>query len=134
MTKGITELTRIAQLSVSPEEKVHLAFKEHFSSYLSRFPDYGVLLHEKTNLLPSKKENEIRQEFKMYFSLWKQIIVEGIDKGAFRQDMNPSATVYAALGMSNWVYKWFSPEGELTLNEINALFDSIFLKGVLPRK
>jgi hypothetical protein len=66
-------------------------------------------------------------------SLWDKIIKEGIKNGSFKKNLDPKITVWAALGMSNWVYKWASPEGRLKFTQIADIFENIFLTGILPK-
>jgi AcrR family transcriptional regulator len=128
--KGIMELTKIVEQSIPSKAKIRYAFKEHFSSYDSQFPQYGVLLHEKLDLLPLDKEQQMKQKTKRYISLWEQIMLEGVTSGELRDDLPPKLMVWAAIGMSNWVYKWGSPRGRLQFQEIADYFNTIFLEGV----
>ncbi|MFH1349327.1 MAG: TetR/AcrR family transcriptional regulator [Pseudomonadota bacterium] len=131
--KGIRELTNIVERPVSIEEKIHLAFEEHFSSYESSFPHYGVLLHEKLTLLPSDIERQMKEKTRRYLSLWEQLIMEGVKGAELRDDLPPKLMVWAAMGMSNWVYKWASPKGRFRFQEIARFFSSIFLEGTLRK-
>lgn len=133
MDKGISELTKIVEMPISTEQKIHLAFREHFSSYESSFPGYGVLLHENTDSLPRDLEQKVKQAFKNYISLWKKLIRQGIEEGSFKKKLDPKITVWAAIGMSNWVYKWASPEGHLKFSQISDIFEDIFTKGILTK-
>ncbi|MCK4814410.1 TetR family transcriptional regulator, partial [bacterium] len=130
MIRGIDELTKIFEMPISSEEKICLAFKQHFSSYEFHFPEFLVLLHEKTNLLPPKIEKQIKQEFKQYISIWEQLIREGIVTGHFRQDLDPKLITWSAIGMCNWVYKWGSPKGRFKFDQIAEVFNHIFLEGI----
>ena len=133
MDKGISELTKIVEMPIPTEQKVHLAFREHFSSYESSFPGYGVLLHENTDSLPRDLEQKVKQAFESYISLWEKLIRQGIKEGSFKKKLDPKITVWAAIGMSNWVYKWASPEGRLKFSQISDIFEYIFTHGVLTR-
>ncbi len=134
MDKGISELTKIVEKPIPSVKKVHLAFREHFSSYESSFPGYGVLLHENTDSLPQELEQKVKQAFKIYISLWEKLIRQGIEEGSFKKKLDPKITVWAAIGMCNWVYKWVSPEGRLKFSQISDIFENIFINGILPEK
>ncbi len=131
MEKGITELSKIVEMPIPSNQKIHLAFREHFSSYESSFPNYGVLLHENTDSLPRELEVKAKKAFKIYLSLWEKLIKEGIETGSFDKKLDPKITVQAAIGMSNWVYKWASPEGRLKFSQISDMFEDIFTDGIL---
>ena len=129
MEKGILELTKIVEQPLPFKEKIQSAFREHFSSYDSQFPQYGVLLHEKLNLMPSKEAHQMKEKTRRYVSIWKRLMDEGVRGGNLREDLPPKLMVWAALGMSNWVYKWASPKGPLEFQEIADYFSSVFLEG-----
>ena len=133
MEKGITELSKIVEMPIPSNQKIHLAFREHFSSYESSFPNYGVLLHENTDSLPRELEEKAKKAFKIYLSLWEKLIKEGIEDGSFDKKLDPKITVQAAIGMSNWVYKWASPEGRLKFSQISDMFEDIFTDGILSK-
>ena len=134
MEKGITELSKIVEMPIPSNQKIHLAFREHFSSYESSFPNYGVLLHENTDSLPRELEQKAKKAFKIYLSLWEKLIEEGIETGSFDKKLDPKITVQAAIGMSNWVYKWASPEGRLKFSQISDMFEDIFTDGILSKQ
>ena len=134
MEKGITELSKIVEMPIPSNQKIHLAFREHFSSYESSFPNYGVLLHENTDSLPRELEEKAKKAFKIYLSLWEKLIKEGIETGSFDKKLDPKITVQAAIGMSNWVYKWASPEGRLKFSQISDMFEDIFTNGILTKQ
>ena len=134
MEKGITELSKIVEMPTPSNQKIHLAFREHFSSYESSFPNYGVLLHENTDSLPRELEEKAKKAFKIYLSLWEKLIKEGIETGSFDKKLDPKITVQAAIGMSNWVYKWASPEGRLKFSQISDMFEDIFTNGILTKQ
>jgi TetR/AcrR family transcriptional regulator, cholesterol catabolism regulator len=129
--KGIRELSKILKLDIPHTDKVRLAFLEHFSSYESSYPSYGVLLHEQINLLPHEKAKKIEDKFKQYIGLWRKLIEAGVKKKTFRQDLDVGIMVWSAVGMSNWVYKWVNPEGPLSFAQIANSFYSIFIQGII---
>lgn len=133
VTDAIDRLSKIVKMPISPEEKVHLAFQQHFAAYVSHLPGLLVMLHEKTDLLPPKMEQEIKSEFKKYISLWEVLMREGVALGHFRQDLDPKMITWSAVGMCNWVYKWASPSGRLEFHQIGDVFSEILLEGIRSR-
>jgi hypothetical protein len=39
-------------------------------------------------------------------------------------------TAHAIIGMCNWLYQWYSPQGHLTPHEIAAIFSDLVINGV----
>ncbi|RLQ96106.1 TetR/AcrR family transcriptional regulator [Falsibacillus albus] len=60
----------------------------------------------------------------------EKVVREGIERKEFRPDLNPSIITFGILGMANWSYQWFDPEGELTDEEIARIFIDAMLNGI----
>ncbi|TFE00673.1 TetR/AcrR family transcriptional regulator [Jeotgalibacillus salarius] len=60
----------------------------------------------------------------------EELIKEGIEKGEFRSDLNASIATFGVLGMANWSYQWYNPEGDQSEEEVARLFTDMILKGI----
>lgn len=80
-------------------------------------------LQETGYSLIAGKRNQFRQQI-------EQVIVEGIRGQEFRQDLHPALTALALLGITNWSYQWFDPEGELSDKEAADYFVDMLLYGI----
>lgn len=47
-----------------------------------------------------------------------EILAAGVENGEIRGDLNPQIVSFLVLGMINWLYVWYRPEGKLTMEEI----------------
>ena len=65
---------------------------------------------------------------KHYQRLWATLLQQGIDAGELRHDLDVKVTGYAILGMCNWVYRWYNPEGKLPAEAIATIFTKIILE------
>lgn len=63
--------------------------------------------------------------------LFRQVIREGIDSGAFRPVDVPIFTK-TILGAHNWVGVWYRPDGRLTGQEIADMMADLFLRALKP--
>lgn len=131
ITDAISRMTHIVEQPITVEEKIELAFQQHFKFYSTHHPGASVMLHEKTNFLPPEMEENIQRKFREYITLWEKILIEGVEQGVVRQDIDIKIMRWAAIGMCNWVYKWASSDGRLQFNEIAEMFTKIFKEGVL---
>jgi TetR/AcrR family transcriptional regulator, cholesterol catabolism regulator len=137
ISDAISRMTHIAELSNSVEEKIDLAFQQHFQFYLKHqkyHPGASVLLQEKTDLLPPELEEKIRRKFREYINLWEKILMQGVELGVVRNDLDVKMMRWAALGMCNWIYKWASPEGRFQFDQIAQIFSKIFTEGILKKE
>ncbi|WP_077211218.1 TetR/AcrR family transcriptional regulator [Bacillus dakarensis] len=60
----------------------------------------------------------------------EEIIRDGIYKGEFRSDLNPSIVTFGILGMTNWSYYWFQPFGDISDQEVSEIFVEMVLRGI----
>jgi hypothetical protein len=45
--------------------------------------------------------------------------------------VGPRAAAFALLGMINWIYQWYKPEGELQANNLIPQFTELLFGGIL---
>lgn len=68
-----------------------------------------------------------RDQFRLNVEL---LIRKGIDRGEFRQDLNPIIVTFGILGAANWSYQWFNPMGKVSDREVAEIFVEMILKGI----
>ena len=67
---------------------------------------------------------------KEYERCWQQIIREGVESGEFRRDLDIQVASYGLLGMLNWLYKWYDPQGRLGVQQVAEQFTALALAGL----
>lgn len=60
----------------------------------------------------------------------EKIIRKGIDRGEFRDDLRPDILAFGILGVTNWSYNWYKPDGEVSPDELVEIFSGMILKGI----
>lgn len=133
MEFGIAGLQKIDRMSIPVEEKIRLGIQHHLSSFDQYIAEYAVMLHEKTDWLPSSLERKIKRKFKQYTSLWDKLISEAIFDKVIQSEIDPKILMWAILGMCNWVYKWYSRDGRLSTSEIGEIFSQILSHGAFVK-
>jgi hypothetical protein len=56
-----------------------------------------------------------------------------VQKGAQKEaggKVSPRAAAFALLGMINWIYQWYKPEGELQAQSLIPQFTDLILGGI----
>ncbi|WP_134159735.1 TetR/AcrR family transcriptional regulator [Alicyclobacillus sacchari] len=71
----------------------------------------------------------LRNQFRLNI---EQLVRAGVEAGAFRSEINPKLAAFALLGIANWSYQWFHPDGELSDREVADAFATILLEGIEP--
>lgn len=60
----------------------------------------------------------------------QEIIEKGIEAGEFRSDLPSDIVTLGILGMTNWSYFWFQPDGEKSDREVADIFYKMLMKGI----
>lgn len=60
----------------------------------------------------------------------EDLLKEGMEKGEFRKDLKADIVAFAILGMINWSYQWFNPNGSASDYEVSEIFVEMILKGI----
>lgn len=98
-----------------------------FVSLCINHPEMEIFFEEKRNLSEEHFEDISKCE-RSVISMITALFDEGIKQGAVRS-VNSKALTFGLLGMSSWVYRWFSKDGELTEDEVAELYHSVLLSG-----
>ena len=120
-------LEKVLAMEAGPEEKLKEAIKNHVR-IVTR--DYVTgTFRQKELVLPGRFMNrlvEMRDRFEKNF---EQIILEGIEAGVFHSKYWKLA-VLSILGTLNAIPRWYSPRGELTVEEIGEALACFIVKGL----
>ena len=87
------------------------------------------MLHE-NHPLPPVLRKRINARKKDYIHFLENLVAEverarGSKKGA----VTPRAAAFALLGMLNWIYQWYRPEGTLQEESLAQQYTEIFFQG-----
>lgn len=72
---------------------------------------------------------QLRDMFKSYEKLWRNMIHEGQKTGDIRSDTPPELLVYSILGLCNSLSSWYRTDGPLSLDQIGRYYADIILDG-----
>jgi AcrR family transcriptional regulator len=89
------------------------------------------LLHE-CKSLSSEDRSRINRRKKEYVKMSTQVIAD-VMRHYGVTDLDPKLAAFALLGMLNWTYQWYKPNGSNSREEITRNFQEIFMRGVLGR-
>jgi AcrR family transcriptional regulator len=122
-------ISEIAAADVPAAERLRQAISAHLEAFDRHYPHLFVYLRERESVKRRFREM-IGFSPKEYERCWQQILREGIENGEFRPDLDIQVTSYGMLGMLNWSYKWYDPQGRLSVREVAEEFTSLALAGI----
>jgi len=116
-----------------PEERLRTLIRLHIGVVLSeRDREITVMLHENHQLSPALRKR-INARKKDYIHFVENLIAEVQAKlQSPRQSkgtVTPRAAAFALLGMINWIYQWYRPEGSLQQENLAQQYTEIFFQG-----
>jgi TetR/AcrR family transcriptional regulator, cholesterol catabolism regulator len=125
-----------------PEERLRALIRLHIEVVLSpRDREITVMLHENHPLPPSlRKRINVRK--KDYVHFLEKLVGEVQEKAQKQSKENqgrpsfakakvsPRAAAFALLGMINWIYQWYKPEGELQAQSLIPQFTDLVFGGI----
>jgi AcrR family transcriptional regulator len=112
-----------------PEERLRMLIRRHIEVVLSvRDREITVMLHENHPLPPSLRRR-INARKKDYVHFVENLIAEVQRARPFRGSVSPRAAAFALLGMINWIYQWYRPEGTLQQEHLAQQYTEIFFAG-----
>jgi AcrR family transcriptional regulator len=119
----------------NPEERLRTLIRRHMEVVLSpRDREITVMLHENHPLPPALRKR-INQRKKEYVHFVEGVISdvqkEAQRTGNFKGAVSPRAAAFALLGMINWIYQWYKPEGNLQAQNLIPQFTDLLLGGIL---
>jgi AcrR family transcriptional regulator len=112
-----------------PEEALRTLIRLHIEVVLSlRDREITVMLHE-NHPLPPALRRRINVRKKDYIHFVENLVAEAQKKRQSKGVVNPRAAAFALLGMINWIYQWYQPEGALRGEDLARQYTEIFFAG-----
>ena len=128
-----------ARAIVDPEARLRALIRLHIEVVLSpQDREITVMLHENHPLPPALRKR-INTRKKEYVHFVESLIAE-VQKGDAQKEsqrtrsggrVSPRAAAFALLGMINWIYQWYKPEGELQAQNLVPQFTDLLFGGIL---
>jgi AcrR family transcriptional regulator len=124
-----------------PEERLRALIRLHIEVVLSpRDREITVMLHENHPLPPAlRKRINARKKDYVHFlenlmaEVQTEVPKEVQKEGRTRQaggKVSPRAAAFALLGMINWIYQWYKPEGDLQTHNLIPQFTELIFGGI----
>jgi len=112
-----------------PQERLRTLIRLHIDVVLSaRDREITVMLHENHPLPPGLRKR-INARKKDYIHFVESVIAEVQRVRQSKAVVSPRAAAFALLGMINWLYQWYKPEGPLHGEDLVRQYTEIFLAG-----
>ena len=112
-----------------PEERLRALIRRHIEVVMSvRDREITVMLHE-NHPLPPAMRRRINARKKDYVHFVENLIAEVQRERPSSGVVSPRAAAFALLGMINWIYQWYRPDGSLSEETLVRQYTDIFFAG-----
>jgi AcrR family transcriptional regulator len=119
---------------VDPEERLRALIRLHIELVLSpRDREITVVLHENHPLPPLlRKRINARKKDYIHFveNLMAEVQAKVEEKTRRPSRVSARAAAFALLGMINWIYQWYKPEGDLQAQTLIPQFTDLIFGGI----
>ncbi|HZW96246.1 MAG TPA: TetR/AcrR family transcriptional regulator [Candidatus Eremiobacteraceae bacterium] len=122
-----------------PGDRLRALIRLHIEVVLSpRDREITVMLHENHPLPPALRKR-INSRKKDYVHFLENLMKEVQEKAQGNHNkphpakakVSPRAAAFALLGMINWIYQWYKPEGNLQAPDLIPQFTDLIFGGIL---
>lgn len=129
--KRMEDAINVSESDLSSKEKLREFITYHIQ-YAAEHRNDSKILFEQIDTLPMKTREFVRRKEKADDEALQNILKQGVEGGNFALE-DIKIVSYGILGICNWVYRWYKPEGRLTIEEITNILVNLLENGYLNR-
>jgi AcrR family transcriptional regulator len=107
--------------------KLQFVISHHIELFTKNVPESKILLHE-AYFLPTKYLRTVAEKERKYFRLIADVLSGLLGRRVSKGQL--TVITFTLLGMCNWIYSWYNPEGPITPKELSDIISCIFFKGI----
>lgn len=91
----------------------------------------GIILRDEHRLNARRLEQIDSKRKKVLFLIKEEL--KKLDTQGRLRPCDLTTVAFSLVGITNWTFFWYDPNGPLTVNELSAEMEKLFLMGVLKR-
>jgi AcrR family transcriptional regulator len=113
------------------EERLRTLIRLHIEVVLSEEDrEITVMLHE-NHPLPPALRRKINGRKKDYVHFVENLVADVQRQRNSTSQVTPRAAAFALVGMINWIYQWYRPDGTLTGDALVRQYTDLFFRGAM---
>lgn len=130
---GLAVVKARSQIEGDPLDRLESVIRGHVEHTCNNLVPTTVFLHE-MSALPLERRTEILGAGHAYQGVFRDLVEQGQAEGLVRRDLTPSLAALSVLGSTNWIYRWFRPDGPLSPEQIAAEMAEMAIRGIATDK
>jgi AcrR family transcriptional regulator len=127
--EALKNLDLIASLEGTALQKLRAFVVVHVRHNAENLVRMGVFFKDFRSLSPERRRIIVAERDR-YDAFVRGLIRAGQEEGTICPDLHPKLTGITILGMLNWIYQWYRPDGEMSAAEIAIDYADFVVAGV----
>ena len=123
-------LNNLMKEEMTVEERIRKIVFNHITAVFDEAPNISIFFTEKAHLTADNLK-AINARRRKYEEIIAEVFKQGVEEGVLKKDIDILSTVYALLGMCNWLYHWYNPHGRLKPDDLAKRYSDIILFGIM---
>ena len=132
LKRSVNRMEKAVELgksSLSARDKL-CQFIQYHVEFSADNAELARVTFEQINALPKKTRDAIKRKQREVVMTLQHILEQGIrDKSLDTNDTKIAS--YAIIGLCNWTYHWYKPDGRLTPHQISKIYINLLENGYL---
>lgn len=124
----------LADPALAPAERLAAAVRNHLEQFDRYCLEMTVSLRDGLIEDTGEVRAAMRRIWKEYERLWTRLIDEGQRAGAFRPIGDAKMLAFGALGMCNWLARWYDPKKGTPIGELVEAYSAMLAGGLVARR
>jgi AcrR family transcriptional regulator len=122
-------IDRTRELGGDPLQQIRLFVTRHLTFNAEHLVGMGVFFRDFRSLSGGHRETILayRDEYDRFL---RSLISDARAAGVVCPDIDPKFAALALLGMTNWIYQWYKPDGPKGVSELAQTFADIAVAGI----
>jgi TetR/AcrR family transcriptional regulator, cholesterol catabolism regulator len=121
----------LADPALDPPARLAAAVRNHLEQFDRYCLEMTVSLRDGLLEEAGDVRSAMRRIWKEYERLWTRLIDEGQRAGAFRAIGDPKMLAFGALGMCNWLARWYDPKKGRPIGELVDAYTAMLAGGLV---
>ncbi|MCB7068456.1 TetR/AcrR family transcriptional regulator [Caldibacillus sp. 210928-DFI.2.22] len=122
----------IANKTLSPKEQLIEIIRLLIDDLIENGPRARIYFREMRHL-SENHINTIKKIRKQFRKNIEMVIRTGEEQGVFRNQLPADILAFALLGLTNWSYNWYTPDGEIPPDQLVKIYSELLLTGLLDK-
>lgn len=123
----LQKILAIKDLNLPPDEAFSRMIRQHALSVMDN-PQWTSIFNKEEPELDPAQRRQVRRMKRDYDALFESVYEAGVAQDLFRK-IPAHVVVGGAIGMCNWLYVWYDPNGALSAEEIADYYATLALNG-----